>query len=749
MVRQLLITGYYKKQNTGDDLFENIATKLFSNNKNYKITIKSIDDVKNNIDTYYDDILLFGGETLNEYFLNPLAKIKEKNQNIKIYAMGVNLGVDIDYIKRYLIMFQYIIVRNSEDCEIIKKKFNNLIPCYYIQDIVFANFSNINAYKTKTIENTIGLFLSQPKLKNVEDIDNYINIINYFVNKKFTIKLFSMCYSNNKNESDVIINERIYNSLDNNIKKSVKIIPNNLFGRHIKTLKYAICERFHSHVLCINYNIPFISFANTNKVKQLLSDLSLNDLSIEEVTPDILYKKLKKINTKKLKNIYKKTNMDVELFYNKLMKYNLDDINIQFNYPKNKTKYYFNNDIINSQSNKVFNKYKTADDILMRLFGTTNLDYKWGLNEKIKNNLLTIEDIKWLYNESIYSHYYLHYKNITNNSNNNKIDIDYIDQYDRTNCHRSGWRYVVDNINNQLSTPNKDAIKCDLYVDRTFHWCCEEMVNNNIIPYTTPWIGIIHHTLYASNNENNYNCIELLKNKYFLESLKTCKSLIFLSKYLKDNFKKLADINNIILPPLFNLYHPTEFINNTWKYKNWKGNVIQVGSWMRDINAIYELKYNKKFALIGKNMEDKYICNSINIYKKTNDVKLIEYLDNNQYDEILSTNVVFIKLFDASAVNTLIECIVRNTPIIINKLPAVVEYLGEDYPLYYNSQRESYIDEVPRLLKTGLFKTNHIKKAHKYLKEMNKDFLKIETFINSLNKLTIVQFKNNSGNIVP
>ena len=109
MVRQLLITGYYKKQNTGDDFFENIANKIFSNNKNYKISIKSIDEL-NSIDNNYDDIVLFGGETLNEYFLKPLSIIKERNQNIKMYAFGVNLGVDIDYIKKYLIMFQYNLV---------------------------------------------------------------------------------------------------------------------------------------------------------------------------------------------------------------------------------------------------------------------------------------------------------------------------------------------------------------------------------------------------------------------------------------------------------------------------------------------------------------------------------------------------------------------------------------------------------------------------------------------------------------
>lgn len=726
MVRHLLITGYYNKQNTGDDLFENIANKLFINNKNYKISIKPIYEI--NYNNNIDEILLFGGETLNEYFLKPLSIIKEKNQHIKLYAIGVNLGVDIDYIKKYLIMFQYIIVRNSEDYEKIKK----YVPCYYVQDIVFAGF--IKAYKTKILDNSIGLFLSQPKLKNTENIDNYINLINYFVSKNITVKLFSMCYSNS-NESDLIINKRIYDNLNSNIKRFVKIIPNNLFNREIKTLNYAICERFHAHILCLIYNIPFISFANTNKVKQLLNDLNLENLLVDNNNPNILYNKLKNIDTKNLKRIYKNTFNNIINFYNKLTKYKLDELII---YPNNKTKYYFNINTINSQSIYIFNKYKTADEFLFRLFGTSDLEYKWGLNEKINNGTLTIDDIKWLYEESIYNHYYLHYKNINTNinvNNNININIDYINQYDNSNCHRSGWRYVVDNINNELTTDDKNAIKCDLYVDRTFHWGCDEMVHNNIIPYKSNWMGFIHHTLY--NDPSKYNCIELLKNKYFLESLNNCKCLIFLSKYLKEKFQKLANNNNIILPPLFNLYHPTEFVNKTWNYNNWHGEIIQIGSWMRDIDAIYKLKYNKKYALIGKNMKDKYICNMDINYKNDDNVKLIEYLDNNQYDIILSKYVVFIKLFDASAVNTLIECIVRNTPIIINKLPAIVEYLGEDYPLYYNSHCESYIEEVPNLLKIGWFRPNYIYRAHKYLRRMNKDFLKIETFINSLNKLII------------
>ena len=40
--------------------------------------------------------------------------------------------------------------------------------------------------------------------------------------------------------------------------------------------------------------------------------------------------------------------------------------------------------------------------------------------------------------------------------------------------------------------------------------------------------------------------------------------------------------------------------------------------------------------------------------------------------------------FDTSANNIVSECIVRNTQILINNLPAMRENLGNNYPLFYD-----------------------------------------------------------------
>ena len=103
---------------------------------------------------------------------------------------------------------------------------------------------------------------------------------------------------------------------------------------------------------------------------------------------------------------------------------------------------------------------------------------------------------------------------------------------------------------------------------------------------------------------------------------------------------------------------------------------------------------------------------------------IMETVDNKTYDELLTNNVVFLNLVDGSAVNTLIECVVRNTPIFVNRHPAVVEILGDHYPLYYRRP-----EDINRMLENPVC----IKMAHEHLKRIKKGLYDIYWFIESLN----------------
>lgn len=114
-------------------------------------------------------------------------------------------------------------------------------------------------------------------------------------------------------------------------------------------------------------------------------------------------------------------------------------------------------------------------------------------------------------------------------------------------------------------------------------------------------------------------------------------------------------------------------------------------------------------------------------------VNIINKLNDDQYLELLTQKVIFCDYIDCSASNTIVECIATSTPIILNKLPSIVEYLGENYPLYIENIADASTGESSALAgDTYNLSNDLISRAHEYLKNMNKDDLTIEHFNKSI-----------------
>ena len=89
------------------------------------------------------------------------------------------------------------------------------------------------------------------------------------------------------------------------------------------------------------------------------------------------------------------------------------------------------------------------------------------------------------------------------------------------------------------------------------------------------------------------------------------------------------------------------------------------------------------------------------------------------YDALLAENVVFLRLVDAAAVNTVLECAARDAPLVVNRLPAVEEALGADYPGLYDDDAD-----VP-----GLLTPDNIQRMHEHLRDrVDKSRLLLSTF---------------------
>ncbi len=254
--------------------------------------------------------------------------------------------------------------------------------------------------------------------------------------------------------------------------------------------------------------------------------------------------------------------------------------------------------------------------------------------------------------------------------------------------HRSGWDRVIERLSMLHSTR---AILLDPFIERSFDWGQDAPVQ-----YHEPWIGFIHcppdlpewfHSTQGSD--------KLLNNPELQNNFSLCRGLFTLSKTHKTRLEKLTDI------PVNSLYYPTQFIKLKWCPKAFAKNrdkkIVQLGWWLRKPNAIYELPestYRKVFLRVLSNAYFKQLVETerklhrqAGLFKDSmlDSVEIIDFLPNPDYDRLLSENLMFADLYDTSANTAVVECIARCTPILLNRLPALEEYLGQAYPFFYDT----------------------------------------------------------------
>lgn len=266
-----------------------------------------------------------------------------------------------------------------------------------------------------------------------------------------------------------------------------------------------------------------------------------------------------------------------------------------------------------------------------------------------------------------------------------KEDMININYYDQNNfSYLPGWNYVYKKLKKYH---HHRGIILDIAVDATFFMCKEKL--GDLLPYKQPWIGIVHHV-----PDNKVSPVQLMQEEKFLKSLHSCLYLIVFSQEMKEWFDE-KEVKTVLAQ------HPISFKCSKWT-GSWE-KVIQVGRWHKNVKAIHELKISAKKAILGG--------------KGSDDVEEIERCNDQEYDELLANNIIFVQVIKGAAMNIILECIIRSTPIIINRIRITEETLGKDYPLFYDD-----LDEVEELLEK-------IEDAHEYLEKMDKEHLRFSNFL--------------------
>lgn len=316
--------------------------------------------------------------------------------------------------------------------------------------------------------------------------------------------------------------------------------------------------------------------------------------------------------------------------------------------------------------------------------------------------------------------------------------------------HRSGWPFVMKALR-ALIEHEEGALIFDDFVDQTFIDRAVqrspqiegpvESHNNRIIPerkssfikspvYRRPWVGIFHHCPDIPRWFNwSASLVNLFRLNHFQESLAFCKGAIALTYHVGNWLKTMLDC------PVKVLHHPSPLEGfPRWDWETFLKNpdklFVQTGWFMRNYRFSWQVNAPSQFRkvrLVPKIKPVKQEQADAEVDGLSPTRFRPEYGPPEQwdpvpagvYDFLLSRNVVGTEMFSASASNGVLDCLVRDCPIIVNRLPGVQEYLGPFYPLYFDR-----IEDVPGLLDFG-----RIKDGHQYLRELDKSFLSIERFV--------------------
>jgi tetratricopeptide (TPR) repeat protein len=330
--------------------------------------------------------------------------------------------------------------------------------------------------------------------------------------------------------------------------------------------------------------------------------------------------------------------------------------------------------------------------------------------------------------------------------------------------HRSGWKFAIQTLN-PLHNPEgvlfdgclenqfffqhpKDGYRPQVILDKMRSDGVFEALGSSeekgVIPYRRPWVGFLHHPVampfwfrYHTSPQ------QLMEKQVWKDSMASCVGLFALSEHQAQWLRQHTG------KPVSTLVHPTEIPEQQFDFQRFLANpakkVVQIGWWLRKLHSIYQLPLAQENPLGYEKIRLGFLFDSAEaqfsqllklearLYKievesaYLDNTTVVRHLPNQAYDDLLAENIAFVDLYDASANNAVIECIARATPLLVNPLPAVKEYLGEDYPMYFETLEEA----AQKALDTSL-----ILETHEYLKrcetrqKLSADYF-LESFCNS------------------
>lgn len=239
--------------------------------------------------------------------------------------------------------------------------------------------------------------------------------------------------------------------------------------------------------------------------------------------------------------------------------------------------------------------------------------------------------------------------------------------------------------------------------DLESHFSCTDTFGFDRPVHDSAWIGFTA-AVPAPTEElqpfAQYSLPTLWEAPEFLQSLVNCRALFTFTDHAAAWMRTRTEV------PVFVLPHPVVAEVGTFDLAEFLATdtvtVVQPGHWLTNLNAICDLPLPeaplRKIRCVSQKRQA--LATALARAQRTLSDHRVDPvalrattdlggLDGAAIDELLRSAVVLADLLDANADPLLLRCIATATPVLAPRIPGVVDQLGADYPLLFDSLAEA------------------------------------------------------------
>jgi len=240
----------------------------------------------------------------------------------------------------------------------------------------------------------------------------------------------------------------------------------------------------------------------------------------------------------------------------------------------------------------------------------------------------------------------------------------------------------------------------DLVIDNDVesHFTCTETFGFDRQVHESAWIGFtaaVPEPNEALQPFAQYSLATLWESPEFLESLESCRALFTFTEHAATWMRSHTTV------PVFVVPHPVMSNATGFDLDAFldvpENTIVQPGYWLTNLNAICDLPTSDSLRKIRcVDVQHHPMATALARFMRTLSDESVDPsalrgtsdlggLGVSAIDELLRTSVVLADLLDANADPILLRCIAMATPVLAPRIPGVIEQLGADYPLLYDS----------------------------------------------------------------